>query len=79
MYLNLVIPLSYGDEGCYLIVTEATWIPEEKRFDIETGYVVEGYNFLDVYNTHYNRIQEVMKKWWEDDKYQNTDWEGMER
>lgn len=76
MYCNVTIPLPYGDEGCYLIVTEATWIPEEKRFDIETGYVVEGYDFSEVHNAHYNRIQEVMKAWWEDDKYQNTDWEG---
>ena len=75
MYLNLVIPLSYGDDGCHLIVTEACYMPERRKFEIHAGYVVEGYDFDLVYDAHSEEIQRAMKAWWEDDRYQNTNWE----
>lgn len=79
MYCNITIPLPHGDEGCYLIVTEATWVPEEYSFRIDAGYTVEGYDFDEVHNLFYDEIQKAMKSWWADDRYQSINWEDVER
>ena len=65
MYLNLVIPLPYGDDGSHLVVTEVERVMGEDRFDVIAAYTIEGYDFLDVYNTHYTEIQAAIRKWWD--------------
>lgn len=80
MLCNVVIPLSHGDEGCHLIVTEADYIPEKRFFEIESGYVVEpGFDFTEVYNMYYHIVQRVMKAWWDEDNFKSIDWEDYPR
>ena len=62
MYCNVTVPLSYGDDGCHLIVTEMNFMGD--HFEVETGYVVEGYDFSEVYNAHHLEIQKALMKWW---------------
>lgn len=64
MYTNIVIPLSYGDGGTHLVVTEVERVMGEDRFDVLAGYTIEGYDFSAVHNQHYLEIQKALQKWW---------------
>ena len=66
MYCNVVVPMNFGDEGCYLVVTEANFIPDKRGgfFEVESWYVVEGYDFSEVYNSDHKKVQAALRDWY---------------
>lgn len=67
MYCTVIVPLSFGDDGSHLVVTEVERVMGEDRFDVLAGYVIEGYDFSTVHNEHYMEIQNALEKWWREE------------